>query len=253
VKSKFREQIYSMSRLPSIVMGVAGFYLGKNGMPPRSNCPSPLRVARCRTGFSLIELLAVISVVAILMAIILPVVGIVRERAQASSCMSSLRQIGSAWQIYCVDNPTTGLIPYDTTSTKYWSNYLLGRPNGTVYISDDSVPQCPAWERNSEVSRWGGYAMTDLILWNPARRVRQEPYFYPAMLEKPADWPVFMDADKPVVYGLDNPTEDADGPQRWSARHNGYAHVLMADQHIEIVQYGDTRWSQNNLNDGTHF
>jgi prepilin-type N-terminal cleavage/methylation domain-containing protein/prepilin-type processing-associated H-X9-DG protein len=52
------------------------------------------RAQRKRRGFTLVELMVCISVVALLAAIILPVLGRVRETARDTQCKSNLRQIG---------------------------------------------------------------------------------------------------------------------------------------------------------------
>jgi len=56
-----------------------------------------------RTGFTLIELLAVLAVIGILVAILIPAVGGLRERAQVISATSDVKQIAAAWQVYYVD------------------------------------------------------------------------------------------------------------------------------------------------------
>src|SRR5579862_5455882 len=56
-----------------------------------------------RTGFTLIELLVVIAVIAILAAILFPVFAQAREKARQASCMSNLRQIGMAFDMYVQD------------------------------------------------------------------------------------------------------------------------------------------------------
>lgn len=55
-------------------------------------------------GFTLIELLTVIAIIGILAAILIPVVGSVRESARASSCASNIRQLGQALIMYVNDN-----------------------------------------------------------------------------------------------------------------------------------------------------
>jgi len=55
---------------------------------------------RFQAGFSLIELLVVISIIAILIGIALPAMSIVRTRAVKVACSSNLRQIGIAVQAY---------------------------------------------------------------------------------------------------------------------------------------------------------
>lgn len=56
------------------------------------------------SGFTLIELLTVIAIIAILAAILLPVLGRAREMARRSSCMSNLHQLAAATLIYIQDN-----------------------------------------------------------------------------------------------------------------------------------------------------
>ncbi len=62
------------------------------------------RWARGRTGgFTIIELLVVISIIAILMGILLPALYVVRMRAMGVACLSNLRQVGLGMEMYAGD------------------------------------------------------------------------------------------------------------------------------------------------------
>ena len=61
-------------------------------------------------GFTLVELLVVISIIALLIALLLPALSQARRAAQAAACLSNMRQLGVAMSAYTTDGHDT--LPY---------------------------------------------------------------------------------------------------------------------------------------------
>ena len=96
-----------------------------------------------RNGFTLIELLVVIAIIAILAAILFPVFAQAREKARAISCLSNMKELGTADTMYLQD--------YDERYVE-WRYFL---PNGDKltwvellqpYVKNKQIWICPSDE-----------------------------------------------------------------------------------------------------------
>ncbi|HSY44048.1 MAG TPA: prepilin-type N-terminal cleavage/methylation domain-containing protein [Candidatus Acidoferrum sp.] len=125
-----------------------------------------------RNGFTLIELLVVIAIIAILAAILLPVLSRAKIKAYGVYCVNNLRQLSMAWIIYSGENndwicqsgenaTTTYPIPTASLPGNPQANWVLGAVNTAAgsaatnlafiqngllypYVNNVAAYKCPA-------------------------------------------------------------------------------------------------------------
>jgi prepilin-type N-terminal cleavage/methylation domain-containing protein len=131
-------------------------------------------------GFTLIELLTVIAIIAILAAILIPVVGSVREQARGAVCRSNLRQIGLAIQMYSLDH--NGFTPPPATATASTTGPVVGGGLagllipppvgwGSDYAGTPDLFFCPGQHHPDLVQEGPGQ-------WGPANRMAYAWIYY---------------------------------------------------------------------------
>jgi len=122
---------------------------GKSRMKPNASN------SRARAAFTLIELLVVIAVIAILAAMLLPVLSRAKDHGMAATCLSNTHQISLAVIMYTDDN--RGTFPDQWWYNGPYQNYLglscggewLSTPAHTLatYLKNPMVWVCPKKRR----------------------------------------------------------------------------------------------------------
>ena len=122
-----------------------------------------------RAGFTLVEIMIVVAIIALLAAIAVPGFLRARKRSQASKIINDLRLIDAAVDQYAIEN---GRATGSTVTVADWTNYLkkdtnlyatgndlFGNPYGDQTV--DSIPRVPtsAYNTLSDVA--------DNTFWSP--------------------------------------------------------------------------------------
>ncbi|MGA2172745.1 MAG: DUF1559 domain-containing protein [Sedimentisphaerales bacterium] len=114
-----------------------------------------------RSGFTLIEMLVVIAVIAVMLSLLLPGLGKARAMAKRVKCTSNLRQIDLAMQMYLSSHNDTYPGAQDPVSTnpriwlwmgRGWRSYLAPYLGGKIDANNPSVLLCPS--DRTAVQKW---------------------------------------------------------------------------------------------------
>jgi len=100
-----------------------------------------------KSGFTLVEMISAIAIIASLAAILLPIVGKIRESGNASKCISNMKQIGAGAALVIADND--GRLPERLDSLKPTAIegyiYPKGKPNNSIF-------HCPSADNKKKSS-----------------------------------------------------------------------------------------------------
>ncbi|UJS18176.1 MAG: prepilin-type N-terminal cleavage/methylation domain-containing protein [Candidatus Jettenia sp.] len=208
-------------------------------------------------GFTIIELLIAVTVITILMSIVLPMISIIRHKAQQVVCSNNLRELFLAFEQYANDN--NGLLPRSnndnqsrdnskTCSAEVWfkavDHYLTSSiiPNERDKISYE--------ERLLLIKQDPIFKTVPLSKQDTTRTIKMNRYLVPKSecqrsiesIQNPTRTVLLFDGriDSSGV------ADDFEGSHNIVAqRHSKAANILFVDGHVECIQNGDSDGTTN--------
>jgi prepilin-type N-terminal cleavage/methylation domain-containing protein/prepilin-type processing-associated H-X9-DG protein len=181
--------------------------------------------------FTLIELLLVIAVIAILAAMLLPVLGKAKDESIRIRCVDNLKQLGLAMQMYGDDNQSVlpmphRAVPWGSVDPPLWSEPLA------AYYINTNILCCAALCQCFEKSPYNYFmgARAPYILADGLASVSLKKILLPAayVLSGDCNYPFETTDADPDNYSQDTLFDTAYLPSRV---HNGTLNVLFADGH----------------------
>ena len=147
-----------------------------------------------RFAFTLVELLVVLAIVTVLAGLLLPVIGKAREAGRATACLSNLRQLGIALQLYVQDNNNHLPIMRDRSpDTNAPPTNALPSPEAVLLnvLGAAQVLRCPSDRKQIYEQTGSSYSWNSLLNGQDAEHLKVlnidfDPHQIPVFFDKEA-------------------------------------------------------------------
>lgn len=207
---------------------------------------------RHQAGFTLIELVVVIAIIAILATMLLPAIGLVQKQAKQMKCGSNLRQLGIGLSVYAEDNG--GVLPNtynndDPANRRWWTETIAPyvdsasreSTTNTIRYTGSVLAGCPNYI--PVTGGWGaydvGYGMSGSLYLPGSTKTsdtRQRPNNYTlfdlASVSHKSTKALLGDC---IAFTLQAGVAEASQAQR----HQNRINTLLCDLHVQALSLSD--------------
>ncbi|HUL51262.1 MAG TPA: DUF1559 domain-containing protein [Candidatus Nitrosotalea sp.] len=205
----------------------------KHPPPEQTSAPAP----KTGPGFTLVELLVAISIIALLAALLIPAVSKSKETARSVACMNNLHQIALASMTYTMD--FNGQLP------SFW-DWLHTKPNDLTtgrlypYLKSRPIYLCPTDKLDlTSKARSKSVSLTGM-----PSGIRDYSFAMNCEICHATDLAAFLEPSRTVLYmegalrtndftGVVGPGMGAS--QTLAFRHRNRGHLVMADLRVETM------------------
>ena len=205
-------------------------------------------------GFTIIELLMVVSIIILLMAILLPALKKSRESAKTITCASNMKQCGLLFGMYAGDN-SDSLIPnhlegwggaagvYPWSQTLYMEGYWNQRTN---------IVRCPSVQKDTALAgSYAEYSTYGTFLRNPGLKIYRFNQLYSYWPDSAKCFILIDSVRKASGATYDYESFGADAATNLKGiqlRHARTANALFPDGHVQRLTFTDISSTTGSVN-----